>query len=157
MSKQSHEVSKAKYKYAALIRKVADKYGVTIMDVMSRNREWAVMDARRDAYAELLTQGLTYDDIGAVFDRNARSVIDLLHSKRKRERTPHEHYLRSIAQRDEIERQGKVMLERGSKALARAIFATGKLHGPMPEASQCEAVEWSQSGKLDLIRIGLLK
>lgn len=49
--------------------------------------------------------------------------------------------------RDPVFHQMMVGAELGSKALARAIFATGKLHGPMTEEQQLEAIRWAYPPK----------
>ena len=46
---------------------------------------------------------------------------------------------------------------RGCKALADAIFATGKTHGPMTEQQQIKAIIWSRDGMKNLGAVGWMR
>lgn len=147
----THVFPKTVARYALVLRQIALKHGTTIAEVIGPTKLGNVVDARREMAILLRNKGLGYYEIGEALHRDHTSIRGLIHKKRSRVGRS------SAAQREEIERQWNKMLKLGSMALLRAIYATGKLHGPMSEAAQVEAITWANKGDGKSVNVGWLK
>lgn len=145
---QSHKLTKFMMEYFPVINAACKKYRVSISEFTSTSREYRIIDARREAAEILSLTGLTYEEIGALMNRDARSVELLLTRKRKREPEKHKHHEMhpDPALRDDSKRLWRDACEAGSKALLRAIFDTGTIYRPMSKDEIEAAKQWATSG-----------
>ena len=146
---QSHTITKFMMEYFPIIHHACRKRGVSVMEFSSQSREYRIVDARRDVAEKLLALGLSYVDIGALMNRDARSVELLLTRKRSRDEQKHKHHEMNPdpAVRDDSKRRWSDHCEAGSKALLRAIFDTGMMYRPMSKQEVDEAKQWATTGR----------
>jgi|688.fasta_scaffold34048_2 hypothetical protein len=130
------------------IVRIAGEYGVTIMELLGPGKQEKRVAARVALCRLLRCKELSNAAIGRVIGRDRSTVGSLL--AHKSNPTPAYFVRREVvadadaAPRDLTTKNYKAHCERGSKALAAAIFATGKTHGPMPEQKLIDAMIWSR-------------
>jgi hypothetical protein len=128
------------------IVRIAGEYGVTIMEILGPSKQEKPVAARVALCRLLRGKDLTNAAIARVIGRDRSTVGSLLAHKSN----PTPAYFIQREERDEpavrdlTTKNYKAHCERGSKALAAAIFATGKTHGPMPEQKLIYALIWSR-------------
>lgn len=132
--------------YLQIIAEIADAYEVPVYALRGHSRKAELVDARAAAAQALRGHDLTYVAIGNLLNRDSTSVRQLLRRRLNPPPTGRKPKALAAAPRDETERLFNKMCKAGARALARAIFETGKLHGPMSEEAQAEAVKWSNEG-----------
>jgi hypothetical protein len=141
----------------AIVR-VAGEYGVTIMDLLGPGKQEKLVAARVALCRVLRQTHLSHSTIGRVIGRDRTTVRDLI--GRKLNPTPAYFVTREAVAaadappREHTAQRYKDHCERGSKALAAAIFATGKTHGPMPEQKLIDAMIWSRGADGNVHRTG---
>ena len=59
-----------------IIAQVCDRHGVAVEEVMGRSRFKRVCTARKEAYAMLREERLSYPTIGRMFGRDHTTVVD---------------------------------------------------------------------------------
>lgn len=130
------------------IVRIAGEYGVTIMEILGPGKQEKRVAARVALCRLLRCKDLSNAAIARVIGRDRSTVGSLL--AHKSNPTPAYFVRREVvadadaAVRDLTTKNYKAHCERGSKALAAAIFATGKTHGPMPEQKLIDAMIWSR-------------
>ena len=141
-----------------IIARIADNYGVAVPLLLGHCRKAHLVDARALIAQELRGYGLTYVEIGRALNRDSTSIRQLLRrrvgpspiAREVKQKAP------GVAPRDETARLFNRMCKAGSRELAKAVYATGKLHGPMSEEAVAQAAEWlKQSPKF--IAIGWMR
>lgn len=129
----------------AIVR-IAGEYDISLMDLLGPGKQEKLVAARTALCRLLHGMHLPIATIARVVGRDRTSVRNLL--ERKVNPTPAYFIQRedrdAPAPRDLTTKNYKAHCERGSKALAAAIFATGKTHGPMPEQKLIDAMIWSR-------------
>jgi len=131
----------------AIVR-IAGEYGVTIMEILGPGKQEKRVAARVALCRLLRCKDLSNAAIARVIGRDRSTVGSLL--AHKSNPTPAYFIKREVVAdsdstpRDLTTKNYKAHCERGSKALAAAIFATGKTHGPMPEQKLIDAMIWSR-------------
>jgi hypothetical protein len=129
----------------AIVR-IAGEYNISLMDLLGPGKQEKLVAARVALCRVLHGLPLSISTIAKVIGRDRASVRNLL--ERKVNPTPAYFVRREVvadaAPRDLTTKNYKAHCERGSKALAAAIFATGKTHGPMPEQKLIDALIWSR-------------
>lgn len=139
----------------AIVR-IAGEYKVTIMELLGPNKQEKLVAARVALCRVLHGMGLPISTIARVIGRDRSSVRNLL--ERKTNPTPAFFEKTEVATdpppREHTAQRYKNSCKRGSKALAEAIFATGKTHGPMSERQQIDAMLWCRDGLKNLHATG---
>lgn len=139
----------------AIVR-IAGEYNISLMDLLGPGKQEKLVAARVALCRVLHSLPLSISTIARVIGRDRASVRNLL--ERKVNPTPA--YFIKREERDEpmprdpSTNNYKAHCERGSKALAAAIFATGKTHGPMPERKLVDALIWSRGANENVHRTG---
>ena len=126
----------------AIVR-VAGEYKITIMELLGPSKQEKLVAARVALCRLLHGMHLPIATIARVVGRDRSSVRNLL--ERRVNPTPVFFERREVADpppREHTAQRYKHACKRGSKALADAIFATGKTHGPMSEKQQIDALIW---------------
>lgn len=138
----------------AIVR-IAGEYKITIMELLGPGKQEKLVAARTALCRLLHGMHLPIATIARVVGRDRTSVRNLL--ERKVNPTPVFFEKREVADpppREHTAQRYKHACKRGSKALADAIFATGKTHGPMSEKQQIDAMLWSRDGLKNLHAVG---
>lgn len=140
----------------AIVR-IAGEYKVTIMELLGPNKQEKLVAARVALCRLLHGMHLPISTIARVVGRDRSSVRNLL--ERKTNPTPAffekpEVVAADPPPREHTAQRYKNSCKRGSKALAEAIFATGKTHGPMSERQQIDAMLWCRGGLKNLHATG---
>ena len=134
--------------YMPAIHRIATEYGITLMELLGPGRPDKFVAARVALCRTLHGMHLPIATIARVVGRDRASVRHLL--ARRVNPTPAYFEKREVAAEamplEQPVQRYKVGCVRGSKALADAIFATGKTHGPMSERAQIDALIWSRDG-----------
>ena len=134
--------------YMTEIHKVATDYGLTLMELLGATRTEKTIAARVELCRQLFGMKLTISTIARVIGRDRATVRTML--QRKVNLTPayfeRRDVVAEVAPREQPAQRYRANCVRGSKALADAIFATGKTHGPMSEQQQMDAVLWARGG-----------
>lgn len=143
--------------YMPAIYKVATEYNVSLMDLLGPNKQEKLVAARVALCRVLHGMHLPISTIARVIGRDRSSVRNLL--ERKINPTPASFEKPEVVAADPPPREHtaqryKNSCKRGSKALAEAIFATGKTHGPMSERQQIDAMLWCRDGLKNLHATG---
>lgn len=129
----------------AIVR-IAGEYNISLMDLLGPGKQEKLVAARVALCRVLHNIPLSISTIAKVIGRDRASVRNLL--ERTDNPTPAYFVTREAVAdstpRDLTTKNYKAHCERGSKALAAAIFATGKTHGPMPEQKLIDAMIWSR-------------
>jgi len=139
------------------IVRIAGEYKITIMELLGPNKQEKLVAARVALCRALHGMHLPIATIARVVGRDRSSVRNLL--ERKTNPTPaffekSEVVAADPPPREHTAQRYKNSCKRGSKALADAIFATGKTHGPMSERQQIDALLWSRDGLKNLHATG---
>lgn len=138
----------------AIVR-IAGEYKITIMELLGPSKAEKLVAARTALCRLLHGKGLHITTIARVVGRDRSSVRNLL--ERRVNPTPAYFTRREVADpppREHTAQRYKHACKRGSKALADAIFATGKTHGPMSERQQIDAMIWCRDGLKNLHAVG---
>ena len=138
----------------AIVR-IAGEYKITIMELLGPGKQEKRVAARVALCRLLHGMGLPIATIAKVVGRDRSSVRNLL--ERRVNPTPVFFEKREVADpppREHTAQRYKYACKRGSQALADAIFATGKTHGPMSERQQIDALLWSRDGMKNLRATG---
>lgn len=138
----------------AIVR-VAGEYKITIMELLGPSKQEKLVAARTALCRLLHGMPLPIATIARVVGRDRTSVRNLL--DRKVNPSPAYFAKREVADpppREHTAQRYKHACKRGSKALADAIFATGKTHGPMSERQQIDALLWCRDGLKNLHAVG---
>lgn len=141
----------------AIVR-IAGEYGVTIMEILGPSKQEKPVAARVALCRLLRGKDLTNAAIGRVIGRDRSTVGGLL--AHKSNPTPAYFVTREAVAaadappREHTAQRYKDHCEMGSKALAAAIFATGKTHGPMSEQKLIDALIWSRGANENVHRTG---
>lgn len=129
--------------HMAAISRIAGEYNISLMDLLGPGKQEKIVAARVALCRVLRSVPLSISTIAKVIGRDRASVRNLL--ERTDNPTPAYFIKREEPMpRDPSTNNYKAHCERGSKALAAAIFATGKTHGPMPEQKLIDAMIWSR-------------
>ena len=140
----------------AIVR-IAGEYKITIMELLGPSKQEKLVAARVALCRLLHGMHLPIATIARVVGRDRSSVRNLL--ERRVNPTPVFFERREVADpppREHTAQRYKHACKRGSKALADAIFATGKTHGPMSEKQQIDALIWCRDGLKNLHAVGWL-
>lgn len=138
----------------AIVR-IANEYKVTIMELLGPSKQEKLVAARTALCRLLHGAGVPIATVARVVGRDRSSVRNLL--ERRVNPTPAFFERREVADpppREHTAQRYKHACKRGSKALADAIFATGKTHGPMSEKQQIDALIWCRDGLKNLHATG---
>ena len=139
----------------AIVR-IAGEYKVGIMELLGPSKAEKLVAARTALCRLLHGMHLPIATIARVVGRDRNSVRNLL--QRRANPTPAYFAKREDVSepppREHTAQRYKHACERGSKALADAIFATGKTHGPMSESQQIDALTWCRDGLKNLHALG---
>ena len=138
----------------AIVR-IAGEYNITIMQLLGPSKQEKLVAARTALCRLLHGMHLPIATIARVVGRDRTSVRNLL--DRKVNPSPAYFAKREVADsppREHTAQRYKHACKRGSKALADAIFATGKTHGPMSERQQIDALLWCRDGLKNLHAVG---
>lgn len=138
----------------AIVR-IAGEYKVTIMELLGPSKQEKLVAARTALCRLLHGAGVPIATVARVVGRDRSSVRNLL--ERRVNPTPAFFERREVADpppREHTAQRYKHACKRGSKALADAIFATGKTHGPMSEKQQIDALIWCRDGLKNLHATG---
>lgn len=143
--------------YMPTIVRIAAEYKITIMELLGPGKPEKLVAARVALCRVLHGMHLPISTIAKVVGRDRASVRNLL--ERKVNPTPaffekREAVVADPPPREHTAQRYKHACKRGSKALADAIFATGKTHGPMSERAQMDALIWSRDGRKQLHATG---
>jgi hypothetical protein len=138
----------------AIVR-IAGEYKITIMELLGPSKQEKLVAARTALCRLLHGAGVPIATVARVVGRDRSSVRNLL--ERRVNPTPAFFERREVADpppREHTAQRYKHACKRGSKALADAIFATGKTHGPMSEKQQIDALIWCRDGLKNLHAVG---
>ena len=138
----------------AIVR-IAGEYKVGIMELLGPSKAEKLVAARTALCRLLHGMHLPISTIARVIGRDRNSVRNLL--QRRVNPSPVYFEKREVADpppREHTAQRYKHNCKRGSKALAEAIFATGKTHGPMSESQQIDALIWCRDGLKNLHATG---
>lgn len=138
----------------AIVR-IAGEYKITIMELLGPSKQEKLVAARTALCRLLHGAGVPIATVARVVGRDRSSVRNLL--ERRVNPTPAFFERREVADpppREHTAQRYKHACKRGSKALADAIFATGKTHGPMSEKQQIDALIWCRDGMKNLHATG---
>lgn len=138
----------------AIVR-IAGEYKITIMELLGPSKQEKLVAARTALCRLLHGAGVPIATVARVVGRDRSSVRNLL--ERRVNPTPAFFERREVADpppREHTAQRYKHACKRGSKALADAIFATGKTHGPMSEKQQIDALIWCRDGLKNLHATG---
>lgn len=139
----------------AIVR-IAGEYKVGIMELLGPGKQEKLVAARVALCRLLHGMHLPIATIARVVGRDRTSVRNLL--QRRVNPSPVYFEKREVVAdpppREHTAQRYKHACKRGSKALADAIFATGKTHGPMSERQQIDALIWSRDGLKNLHAVG---
>ena len=143
--------------YMPAIHRVATEYGIGLMDLLGPGKQENLVAARVALCRALHGMHLPISTIARAVGRDRASVRNLL--QRKVNPTPAYFAKSEVVAADPPPREHtaqryKASCKRGSKALADAIFATGKTHGPMSERQQIDALVWCRDGLKNLHATG---
>lgn len=142
--------------YMPAIHRTATEYGVSLMELLGPNKQEKLVAARVALCRVLHGMHLPIATIARVVGRDRSSVRNLL--ERKINPTPaffeKSEVVADAPPREHTAQRYKNSCKRGSKALADAIFATGKTHGPMSDNQQIDALLWSRDGLKNLDATG---
>ena len=67
----------------SIIKKVAKKYGLTLLSITGKSRSRWIKRARLEAYLKLLELGLSVPDVGRMFGKHHASVYHALGRNKK--------------------------------------------------------------------------
>jgi hypothetical protein len=138
----------------AIVR-IAGEYKITIMELLGPSKQEKLVAARTALCRLLHGAGVPIATVARVVGRDRSSVRNLL--ERRVNPTPAFFERREVADpppREHTAQRYKHACKRGSKALADAIFASGKTHGPMSEKQQIDALIWCRDGLKNLHATG---
>lgn len=139
----------------AIVR-IAGEYKITIMELLGPGKQEKLVAARTALCRLLHGMHLPIATIARVIGRDRTSVRNLL--QRRVNPSPVYFEKREVVAdpppREHTAQRYKHACKRGSKALADAIFATGKTHGPMSERQQIDAMLWCRDGLKNLHAVG---